>query len=285
MDAVTGRNIALTGVPRSGTTLACQLLNRADNTVALFEPIDVDQMPTAPLSACVDQIEAFMAATRAQVLATGTAPSKHVNGQVPDNLFGPGGGDIERTAQAEPGTIAISVRGADFTLVIKHNAMFTAALKALASRIDTFAIVRNPLAVLGSWNSVGLPVRDGRIPVGERLDPMLARRLEQETGVLERQIIVLDWFFTQYATHLARHRVLAYEEIVASQGRTLFERLGLRGPADDTLSERNASTAYRRDHIDRCADALRSRNGAWNVWYPRDAIDGLHARMVAAAQS
>lgn len=284
MGALTGRNIALTGVPRSGTTLACQLLSHAENTVALFEPMDIAEIPTAPRSACVEHIEAFMATVRRQVLDTGTAPSKQRGGTVPDNLFAPTDAAGQRAAQAALGRVAVTVNDPGFTLVIKHNAMFTAVLPALATRVETFAIVRNPLAVLGSWNSVDLPVRDGRIPAGERLDPSLAHRLECEADVLERQLIVLDWFFSQYATHLPRERVLAYEDIVATQGQLLFDRLGVRGAAGHALRERNAGIDYPREGIERCADALRARDGAWSAWYDCDAIDGLHARMADSEQ-
>lgn len=285
MDRLSGRDIALTGIPRSGTTLACKLLNRADHTVALFEPMDINTVPTAPLSAAVESIEDFLAATRRQVHETGTAPSKQQNGQVPDNFFAPLDPEGRRAPQATLGTIGVAGRDAHFTLVVKHNAMFTAALEVLTARVDTFAIVRNPLAVLCSWNSVALPVSGGRIPAGERLDPILARRLDLEDDVLERQLIVLDWFFRQFNTHLPRTRVLPYEDIVGTQGALLFDRLGVRGPEDGVLRERNANTDYRHVDVDRCAAALNSRDGAWTAWYPRDAIDAVHARMALAAAS
>ena len=39
-------DLALTGIPRGGTTLACRLLGQATGCVALFEPID----PAASIS-------------------------------------------------------------------------------------------------------------------------------------------------------------------------------------------------------------------------------------------
>lgn len=279
-DSIT-RDIALTGIPRSGTTLACRLLNQATNVVALFEPMDVSAVPVAPVSAFVDHTQAYFAAVRQQVRETATAPSKQRHGQVPDNLFAATGHDGHRATQAVPGTITVAVRDDAYSLVIKHNAMFTAVLPALAARIETVAIVRNPLAVLGSWNSVDLHVRNGRAPAGERLDPTLAQRLGAEHDVLERQLILLDWFFARFATHLPRERVLAYEDIVASQGALLFDRMCVRGPAVNALRERNASSAYINTDLDRCAAALRTREGAWQHWYGPDAIASLHARMAS----
>ena len=34
------RNVVLTGLPRSGTTLACHLLNKLPDTVAVLEPFE-----------------------------------------------------------------------------------------------------------------------------------------------------------------------------------------------------------------------------------------------------
>ena len=42
---MSGRQLALTGVPRSGTTLCCRLLGMARGTVALVEPMDVAGLP------------------------------------------------------------------------------------------------------------------------------------------------------------------------------------------------------------------------------------------------
>ena len=149
-------------------------------------------------------------------------------------------------------------------------------------RLETLAIVRHPLAVLASWNSVALPVRDGRIPAGERLDPVLARQLDATADRTTRQLLVLDWFFSRFADALPRERVLRYEDIVASQGALLRDRAGVRGANDAVLEERNASALYRRDDIASLVRALADRDGAWRAWYPADDIDALAARMLEA---
>ena len=60
-----------------------------------------------------------------------------------------------------------------FTLVVKHNAAFAAGISVLAERFPTVAIVRHPLAVLASWQTVPHPVSQGRVPAGEHNDPVL----------------------------------------------------------------------------------------------------------------
>jgi hypothetical protein len=64
--------------------------------------------------------------------------------------------------------------------------MFTALLPALLRRFPTFAVVRNTLSVLTSWNSVDIPARQGRVPKAELYDPDLVRRMTVIEDRLER---------------------------------------------------------------------------------------------------
>ena len=59
MGTSTGRDIALTGMPRSGTTLACAILSQCTNTVALSEAMDVGALPADDRAAAVDMVQAF----------------------------------------------------------------------------------------------------------------------------------------------------------------------------------------------------------------------------------
>ena len=107
----------------------------------------------------------------------------------------------------EWGEIAIDKPlSARFTLLIKHNALFAALLPRLTETFSCLALVRNPLSVLASWQTVDLPVHRGRIPAGEELDGDLHWALEREPEVLRRQLIVLDWFFGQFHAHLEPRR-------------------------------------------------------------------------------
>lgn len=283
MDPLTPENIALTGVPRGGTTLACQLLQRCDDAVALFEPMDVAAWPRGDYAAALARALGFYAEVREQIARDGTAPSKQVTGRLPDNSFG-AARDAHglRELIAAPGLIRLEPRPAPgFTLVIKHNAAFTALLPELATQLRTLAIVRHPLSVLASWHSVNLPVRNGRIPAGERLDPELAASLDAQHDRLARQLLVLDWFFSRFDRLLPAQDVLRYEDVVASQGELLRERSGLRGGSTAGLAERNASALYSPEHIPMLARTLADNHGSWQRWYPLNSIAPLAERMLA----
>jgi hypothetical protein len=99
--------------------------------------------------------------------------------------------------------------------------VFTALLEGLTHCFPTYALVRNPLSVLASWNSVALPVRQGRLPMAERLDPSLRRMLRRRSDRFERQICLLGWFFgtRRYAVgasvllpHRSRRAIMSSDE-------------------------------------------------------------------------
>lgn len=266
-----GRNIVLTGVPRSGTTLCCKLLGQATDTVALFEPMPVHELPLQRQDA-VEQVREFFATSRRRLLETGEAVSQQIGGQVPDNPFGDAraeGG--ARFRLAELGNIAIGKPlSTDFTLVVKHNAAFTALLPELGEAFDCYAVIRNPLAVLASWNSVDLPVAMGRMPAGERLDPLLAERLDAEPDLLRRQLCLLDWIYGRFAASVPPENMLRYEQVVGSNARVLGEVTGVAVPPSALVS-RNASSLYDPDACRRYAEGLMAQEGAW--WHFYDAAD------------
>lgn len=260
------RDLVLTGVPRSGTTLCCRLLNQAPETVALVEPMPVQTLPVQPAQA-VAEIAAFFAQSRQRLLAEGRATSQQIAGQGTDNFFDADRRDGLRVRKAQLGEVQVGKPlSPQFTLAIKHNAAFTALLPALLPVFDCVAVVRNPLAVLASWSTVDLPVRQGRLPAGERFDPELTARLDAQPDVLERQCLLLDWLFSRFASVLPAARIVRYEDVVASQGQALTAATGVALPALP-LQSRNASALYAADDARRFAQRLQQDDGAWRAFY------------------
>lgn len=276
----------LTGVPRGGTTLACQLLHQCRDTVALFEPMDVAALPH-DRRAAVRDVQRFFVECRERLLLDGCAPSKHVDGVIPDNPFtSEAGVDGKRDMIAAHGQVRIDPRPTPgFTLVIKHNAAFAALLPELSATCRMLAMVRHPLSVLASWNSVDLPVRSGRIPAGEQFDPELTELLDQEINPLRRQLVVLEWFFSRFNRLLPVGNVVRYEDVISSQGARLRAAAGVHGTAITGLSERNANAVYPRTLIPQLVEALHEQAGSWQRWYPMETIEPLASRMLATSRS
>ena len=254
-------------MPRSGTSLCCRLVGERPGAAALNEPLGTELDGTADRAAAVAEIGGFLERVRSRALEERRVPSLQVNGRLDDAVVAAAAADNGlRPRRAVRGDVATGALDADFLLLAKHNALFAALLPELAERHPFLALVRNPVAVLASWRTADLPVARGRIPAGERFDPVLARRLDAEPGTLARQVAVLDWFFARYRDHLPARRILRYEDVAASAGGVLFRALGLRSEAPaEPLANRNANPLYR--DAGRIASALDASGGAWRDFY------------------
>lgn len=295
VDTNTRVNIILTGIPRSGTTLTCHLLNQAPNTIALHEPYNPYHYLPAGVSdaALVDEIDRFFAQTRQELLNTGLARSKQLNGQIPDN---PKSG-FPRHMQLLPNSLRgrrllgrRSLRkrrvehgfvhfekplSPDFTLCVKHNAAYASLLGELTKRYPCHAIIRNPLAILASWNGIDFDLRDGDMTITDLLDKQLAQRLAKEPDRLNRQREIVEWFFTQYDRHLSEDRVIRYEDLVDRPGPVL-RRIGAAVPAEiQALRNKNRNAIYNRRLMKKLAGTLVERPSIIWRYYPPDAIEGL----------
>ena len=277
------RNLALTGLPRSGTTLACRLVGECADTVALFEPMRIEEFPRGNADAATAHVIGYFQAARRQLLEHRTAANKVVHGAVPDNPFSRPSEDGKRVLQASEGELHVQAGLAPgFTLAIKHNAAFTALLPQLCEQLEIVAIIRHPLAVLASWHSLDLPVSAGRLPAGEWLDSALAAALEAEPDLVSRQLRILDWFFDRYA-RIDASRVLRYEAIVATGGSALAHLCGLAQPAAPrVLGNLNTRSQCPPQLLPMLAERLEKHQGSWTHWYAADSIAPLLRQMQAA---
>lgn len=276
------RTWLLSGVPRSGTSLCCRLAGDLPDVVALSEPIryrEYGGMEDPERAAA--RIRDFAEEARERIRSEGCAPSVQFEGRLDDNrttshlteaglrrLRG-GWGEM---AVAKPLT-------GGFGLLIKHNALFAALLPRLIESFACLALVRNPLPVLASWQTVAFPVHRGRVPAGEAFDPGLRQRLDAEPDVLRRQLIVLDWFFDRFEASLRPEAIIRYEDLVASGGLALFRRLGHPGAAPVTLESGNASRVYGGVNADGLLASLLEADGAWTRFYPSRDLEAAAERI------
>ena len=270
-------DIVLTGIPRSGTTLACHLLNKCSNTVALHEPMPVWEFKGLPAEDRLLKVEEFFSSQRRSLVETGTGLSKINAGSVPTNSFAPSNAaGIPRKSICNLSTMNVGKPlREDFTLVIKHPGYFTADLQCLRGRFPCFANIRNPLSVLLSWNTTSIKVHAGRLPMAEAFAPDLRAALDREPDVLFRQIAILDWCFSQYARLLPPENIIRYEDTIATGGKTLSLLAKEAGDLDERLSSENRNTLYDWKTAHPLAEALIKRRGAYLDFYGPEQILGL----------
>jgi hypothetical protein len=260
--------VLLTGMPRSGTSLVCTMLNEQPDTVALVEPM---QIPAhGDIAKAVKDIDAFIAETRRQILETRRAPTKLVGGVIPENTVAeaPAAAGALRPLAEKNGTVTIDKPlSADFRLVIKHPALFSALAGVLAERHGLHAMVRDPLAVLASWQTVDMPVNRGHMPAAEAFRPELAARLAAMPEALDRQIALIEWLLTSYAA-LPPGRVLRYEDILADPTGKLEALSGRRHPPAYLRRAHAAHERYPTVDFPRLAIALRPIIPLARPFYP-----------------
>jgi len=253
-------NVCLTGLPRSGTTLTCTLLNKLSDTVALHEPMKANTFSKyGDREALCNVIAGFFSRTRASIEKENKVISK------PARLGK--GGQQEKTLQKQ-------LRH-PFTLCIKHPAAFTAMLENLGKRFRCYAVIRHPLAVLASWNMVDMPVNEGHSPAAEKLDKTLAARLAPINDNIDRQLILLSWYFEQYHRFLAKNQLLPYENIVASGGKCLEVISASAGALNQTMRNRNKKKRYDPALLQTLAERLIKTDGAHWEFYPRTSVAAM----------
>ncbi len=270
------RNVLITGTPRSGTTLVCSLLNKLPDIVALHEPMNVFEFVGRTEDETANIIEKFCADSRKSLHEHKFAVSKHVGGNVRDNSAAVDRAG-KRTRQTEHGRIEVEKSlSKDFTLAVKHPMAFSALLGPLSKRFECFAIIRNPLATLASWNSLDwFPLKDGHSPIGEKLDVDLARELAIKSDAMDRQIHILEWFHERFRRFLPEHALIKYEDLIRSRARDLARAFPAAANLDEDLSSKNVNRFYDRELMIDIGQRLLKREGpVWN-FYTKDDVESL----------
>lgn len=268
--------ILLTGLPRSGTTMMCHLLNKLDNVVALHEPMNTHALSDAGLAKVNGVIHDFALKARAQVLETGTAPSKASDGKVPSNhLTDKIRGDGQRERNLNGNTIAVTnVTAPDFLLCIKHPAVFTGLLPTLSESFRCVASVRNPLAVLMSWRTAGMKVSEGKLPATQRVDPVFAKNIDKRRDAMDRQLYILDYFFQRYLA-LPKGDMIRYEDVIATGGAVLGHVAPAAAAMAEPLSSRNVVGLGADPAIRDMGKRLLASDGAYWQVYDRADVERM----------
>ncbi len=280
------RNVVLTGLPRSGTTLSCHLLMTVENTVALHEPIDPRTIThLKKREKYCRYVADFFEKNRVSLLTRGKAISKHVGGVVPDNTGAAERGEHGlRPMLARFGEIEIAKPLTEnFTLCIKQNAGFAVHLDLLVARFPCFAMIRNPLATLTSWTTVNIPPGYGRLPAAERWDKKLTRELTEIPGRFDRQIHIMNWFFEKFRTLLPASAIIRYEDLIASRGSVLALVTPHASALQQPLESRNRNPIYDHKLMREMGAKLLERDGAFWDFYAKDDVRQLMDELAAGS--
>ena len=209
------------------------------------------------------------------------AVSKNVGGKIADNAYEqsrsrsglrpPTGGK-----EAEKGKISLDKElERDFFLVVKQPALFSSLLPVLAQRFCCYAVVRNPLSVLASWNSVDHKVREGHSRGAELYDEVLRGELDSTDDRISRQLILLSWWYQRFYTTLDKDHIIRYEKLVSSRGRALSAINPAAKTLNEPLSSQNLNALYDHGEMRELGSRLLHSDGAYWRFYPRESVERL----------
>jgi hypothetical protein len=282
---MSSNNVLVTGTPRSGTTLTCHLLNKLPDTVALHEPMKVKELAELKNHEQICRaIERFCDEQRTSIHECKRAVSKNVDGAVPDNPFGADRSDagLRQMVASKSEIVVDKELSQDFMLVIKHPAAFTAVLEGLIKCFPVYAVIRNPLATLASWNSIEVNVHNGYAPAAERLDPNLKAQLAAIDDTLDRQIHLLGWFHEQFRRYLPERSIIRYESVIESGGSALSVVRPEAANLSEPLEIRNTSKLYDYQAMLRIGKRLLNSEGAYWEFYTKESVEHLLSELKVA---
>lgn len=277
------KTIILTGIPRSGSSLSCNILNNFQNTMALLEPMKVFESDpqNGNIGACKDIVD-FVFESRRQILYESKVVTGIVDGKIASNTFEEETLHRLRKAIVKNGEMNISKEiKSDFHLLLKHPAFFTAILEDLVNFFPCYATIRNPLSILLSWATLDVPVNQGHIPAAERFDHQLEKKLLEISNILDRQIVILNWFFEKFDTHLPQENILKYEDTIKQNGLN-FKELSYNGILENDIGElenRNTNTLYKHVDIDLLYNKLLQSSGMFWKYYTLEDIQNVYEKI------
>jgi hypothetical protein len=212
------RNLIVTGIPRSGTTLVSALIDSLDDAVCLSEPDWQDSWPREMHDrvAYAERLCEDFARVRRVLLADGEVPDRRqADGSAVTNYF-PRSSQGGRTRAYTVLPLRRPGLSGDFLLGMKQNAHYSCVLPELAGQTDfaILAIIRDPVATILSWRSTDLPISEGRLPAAERFWPEIAELATATDDVLLRQVLIYRIFCERYQRLRDRVRLLRYEELI-----------------------------------------------------------------------
>lgn len=275
-------NILITGLHRSGTTMVCRLLASLDGVIALQEPMKVKGFIGKDKDGVQAFVQEFIDDTRNELLHDHKTKTRYVSGENTDNYFSnESSSNGLRQTNEKNGLVAYDKPlSPDFLLVIKHNAAFAALLDQLHPKFCCYAIIRNPLAILASWQTIDMAVNIGRLPAAEAIDPSLSHTLSSINNTLDRQIFIINWFFYQYFNTLPPEHIIRYEDIIATSGKCLTAITPHASTLHERLISRNNNPLYRNLNLPGIVYKLLNSNGMWQKFYTKNDVEALAATLL-----
>lgn len=141
-NSINHRNAIITGIPRSGTSYMCKLLDSIENTVVMNEPDEVSWIISD--SSKLWRLGAFYNILRNKINKGKAIKNKTHNGKI-----------IEDTSKIADSSYSVAnVSNIDFALITKNTLAYLAVLPQIIKKypqMPIIACIRNPIDTISSW--------------------------------------------------------------------------------------------------------------------------------------
>jgi hypothetical protein len=232
------RNIVITGIPRSGTTLAAAIFDNAPNCFCLSEPDSHRELMdgSSDKDDFVNLIDLEFLSVRSKLLAgTEVLDKRQEDGSPVTNYFSATSAASRRDAAFILKNVGRNNLTEDFALGIKHNALYAAVLPEILSsnKFKVVIIVRNPVDVIASWRSLDLPVSRGFLPAAERYWPDMRELTHTVMPLLDKQILIYELLCSRFLSVADQTSIVRYEDMV-NRPEILLHAAGVSGAVVDS---------------------------------------------------
>ncbi|VAW49245.1 hypothetical protein MNBD_GAMMA03-3 [hydrothermal vent metagenome] len=208
------KNILITGIPRSGTSLITKLISLDKNNICFSEPTFIKE-----IKAISENKKEILANLNQKIIGirdcikNGKSLEFRVgkDGQIPDNYFTIEYNNITRNKSSKFKNIILPKDYSQNTIFIKNNLLFTSCIEELSKQYEIIAIIRNPISIINSWKSLNLPISKGVVISGIKYSTSL-KNISNEKGLLIKQIKIIDWFYNKYLENNVN--LIKYEDLV-----------------------------------------------------------------------
>lgn len=208
-------DVIVTGLPRSGSTLAAALIDYLPDSVCLNAPpwqLEQARKLTDRPKPFGKWLLGDFASVRAQLLDK--KPIYDFRAEDGSPLL-----DGIHDARAPKSPVLFTRPGLtrNFTLGMKHHALYTAILPTLAEfkHFTIIAVIRHPLDVISSWKRLGKhAIAQGKLPAAARFWPEASRISSSKGNVLDRMVQLYDAHIERYHELRGKIHIVKYEDII-----------------------------------------------------------------------
>lgn len=267
------KNILITGIPRSGTSLVSSLVAKNCDSVVFSEP---DWLKDIRLQSnhCKDfasNLSSMISTLRSNIINGRSLKLKYNNNtlSIPSNYYLRNNAD-DLIIDKKETEVVFDKCYANNPFYIKSNAQFTSCLKELiqTDKFKIFCIIRNPVSCIMSWRSLNIPVSHGRMKIAEKYSHTFRDKTKNLQNLMQKQVAIVDWHYQIYSKYAEHINIIKYEELVSST-RTIIEQIINSNACDiPTLKSKNSSTHYKLEEVNLIVDQLKKAGEFYKEFYP-----------------